>query len=167
MATVCLSEPRVSECPASLPTTEYVCFSGERMADFRCLGTFVGLWEGEVTQAWVWIAMAMEVDGRCHGSALLLRRSLRYSATCCGISHSKCSALSCRFLLSQLLLEKIPSLYLPFSRPPYAGLRRPIDVPMSHHVPACGRKGLSVGWGKVLIRCLNLMATGQAKRSMR
>jgi hypothetical protein len=43
------------------------------MPDFRCLGTLVGLWEGEVTQAWVWIAMTMEVDGRCHGSTLLPR----------------------------------------------------------------------------------------------
>jgi hypothetical protein len=73
MATVCLSEPRVYECPASLPTTEYVCFSGERMSDFGCLGILVGLWEGEATQAWVWIAMIMEVDGRCHGSTLLPR----------------------------------------------------------------------------------------------
>jgi hypothetical protein len=43
------------------------------MPEFRCLGILVGLWEGEGTQAWVWIAMVMEVDGRYHGSTLLPR----------------------------------------------------------------------------------------------
>lgn len=110
---------------------------GRRNAGCQMLWDAHGALGGELTQAWVRIAMIIEVDGRCHGSTMQPGDISFNQLQAVGYRVANSLYFSWVSVLSQLLPEDISDFYLPHFRPPYAGLCRPIHIPMPQHVSAC------------------------------